>query len=101
MPSTHDDSPGTTPFSIPRSADPGNPGNAARPSSSGPTPTAASTDRWLGVFMTDCMAAAGVDVSTAQRLADEMQPCIVAAFSTLARLERVGFVIDTNGGQSS
>jgi hypothetical protein len=31
----------------------------------------------------------------------EMQPVIVAAFSTLARLERVGFVIDTNGGANA
>lgn len=52
--------------------------------------------------MVDCMVAAGVDHDTASRAAADMQPAIVAAFSTIARLDqaldRAGFVIDTNGG---
>jgi hypothetical protein len=31
-------------------------------------------------------------------VAVEMQPVIVSAFSTLARLDRAGFVMDTIGG---
>ena len=97
MLSTHDDSPGSESFSSPRSLPPGNPGKDAWQPDSSP----AVTDRWLGNYMTDCMAAAGVDSTTARRVAGEMQPVIVAAFSTLARLERVGFVIDTNGGANA
>ncbi len=98
MPSTHDDSPGSESFSTPRSTAPGIPGKAAWSTDTGPTAAGSSTDRWLGNYMADCMAAAGVDTTTARRVAVEMQPVIVSAFSTLARLDRAGFVMDTIGG---
>lgn len=98
MPSTHDDSSGSGSFSTPRSTPPGIPGNAGGRPDSRAGQGGASTDRWLGVFMVDCMVAAGIDRDTASRAAADMQPAIVAAFSTLARLDQGGFVIDTNGG---
>jgi len=79
MPSVHDDSSGSPTLSTPRSTAPGIPGNK-------PVPQAAS-GCWLGNYLTGCMTAAGIDHALARRVADEMQPDIVAAFATLARLE--------------
>lgn len=82
MPSVHDDSAGPPTLSTPRSAAPENPGNQPLPGAGG--------DCWLGNYLVGRMTAAGVDHDLARRVADEMQPDIVAAFATLARLEPRG-----------
>lgn len=96
MPSTHDDSSGSVPFSSPGSVDPRKPGGAA---GSATASTRQSGDDWLGNYLTDRMAAAGVDAPTARRLADEMQPSIVSAFSTLARFDRAADPFNITGGR--
>lgn len=98
MPSTHDDSSGAVPFSSPGSTPPGIPGGAAGSPAADARPAAASGYCWLVSYMTDRMAAAGVDTVTARRLADEMQPSIVSAFSTLARLDRAADPFNITGG---
>jgi len=98
MPSTHDDSSGSAAFSSPGSTAPEIPGGAARsPDADGPR-TAASDYCWLGNYLIDRMTAGGVDDATARRLADEMQPSIVSAFSTLARLDRAADPFNIRGG---
>jgi hypothetical protein len=80
MPSVNDDSPGTTRAATPRFTPPENAGNQA---SQPGTP-----DRWLTTYLTRRMVEAGIDAAVAAPLADDMRPEIVAAFSTLARLDR-------------
>ena len=98
MPSTHDDSSGTGPFSSPGSTTPEIPGGAANQPAAEAHPGDASNYRWLVTYMTGCMAAAGVEVVTARRLAGEMQPSIVSAFTTLARLDRATDPFNAYGG---
>lgn len=82
MPSTRDDSSGSDSFSTPRLTAPEIPGNQARPEAGG--------DCWLGNYMVDRMTAAGIDPAVSRRVANQMQPDIVAVFTTLARLEPRG-----------
>lgn len=84
MPSAPDDSSGSTTLSTPRSTAPGNPGNQPGPG--------AGDDCWLGNYLAGRMTAAGIDHALARRVADEMQPDIVAAFATLSRLESRGTI---------
>lgn len=82
MPSDNDDSSGTPLLSSPGSTPPVNAGNQGSPR--------ATTDCWLGNYMTARMVAAGIDAAVSRQVADEMQPDIVAAFATLSRLEPRG-----------
>lgn len=82
MPSTHDDSAGSSAFSSPRSTPPENAGNQGR--------SEIIPDRWLGNYMTARMVAAGIDAAVARQVANEMQPDIVGAFATLTRLDPRG-----------
>jgi hypothetical protein len=98
MPSDHDDSSGTGRFSSPGSTTHEIRGGAAGQPAADAHPDGASGCRWLVNYMADCMAAGGVDVVTARRLAGEMQPAIVSAFSTLARLDRAADPFNIRGG---
>lgn len=83
MPSAHDDSPGTTRPASPRFPPPGNPAKTPR------RPVPATHDRWLVDYLTRRLVDAGIDATLAAPLAADVQPDISAAFSTLARLDRV------------
>jgi len=82
MPSVHDDSPGTTVPASPRFR------GAVKPEKTPGRPTAAN-DQWLVDYLTRRLVDAGIDATLAAPLAADVQPDITAAFSTLARLDRV------------